>query len=80
MKTIFINKTKRFEIRFQYNFEISNDFIIRANSKFLLIIKRIINLNVNINEKIAISSLNVSNNHLIISFKLNAFKITILEN
>ena len=48
----------------------------KISLKTLLIIKRIINLNVNVNEKVIISSLSVSNDHLIINFKLNAFKAT----
>ena len=78
MKTIFVNKTKRFEIRFQYNFMISNDFIMRINSKILLIIKRIINLNVDINEKITISLLSVLNNDF---YDFNSYAIkTIIFN
>ena len=46
----------------------------KINLKTLLIIKRIINLNVNMNKKIIISSLSVSNDHFITNFKLNAFK------
>ena len=55
---------------------ISNDFVIKINSKILLIIKRIINLivDINKNKKIAILSLSVSNNYLIINFKSNVFK------
>ena len=79
MKTIFINKTKGFEIRFRYNLEISNDFVIKINSKVLLIMKRIISLSVDINEKIIISSLSVSNDRSIINFKSNAFKTTISD-
>ena len=76
MKTIFINKTKKFKIRFRYNFVISDGFIMRVNSKTLLIIKRVINLiiDINENEKIAILSLSVLNNYSIINFKLNTFK------
>ena len=61
-------------MRFQYNLVISNDFVIKANSKTLLIIKRMINLNVDMNEKVIISSLSVLNNHFIANFKSNAFK------
>ena len=75
----FINKTKKSEMKFRYNFEISNDFVIKINSRILLIIKRMINLNVDINEKIAISSLNILNDRLIINFKSNAFKTTIFN-
>ena len=76
---IFINKTKKFEIKFRYNFVISNDFIMKINLKVLLIMKRMINLNINVNKvkKVAISSLSVSNDHFIINFKSNAFKTTI---
>ena len=63
-------------MKFRYNFEISNDFIMKINSQTLLIIKRIINLNVDINEEITISLLSVSNDRLIINFKSNAFKTT----
>ena len=59
---------------------ISNDFIIKINSKTLLIIKRIINLIINVNEEIIILSLNVLNDYLIISFKSNAFKMIIIFN
>ena len=67
---------KRFKVRFRYNLVISNDFIMKINLKTLLIIKRVINLiiNINENEKIAISSLSVLNDHFIISFKSNALK------
>ena len=77
MKIIFINKTKKFEMKFRYNFVILNDFVIKINLKALLIMKRIINLivNVNKNKKVAILSLNVSNNRFMIKFKLNAFKM-----
>ena len=74
MKIIFINKTKRFEMRFRYNFVISNDFIMKINLKALLVIKRMINLNVNVNKKITISSLSVSNDCSIANFKSNALK------
>ena len=53
---------------------ISNDFIMRINSRTLLIMKRIINLNVDINKKVTISSLSVLNDRLIINFKLNIFE------
>ena len=48
----------------------------KINLKILLIIKRVINLivNMNKNEKIIILSLNVLNFYLIINFKSNAFK------
>ena len=80
MRTTFINKTKKFEIKFRYNFVISNDFVIKIDLKTLLIIKRIINLIIDVNkdEEIAISSLSVLNNHFIINFKLNAFKTIII--
>ena len=76
MKTTFINKSRKFEMKFRYNFIISNDFIIKINSKTLLIIKRIINLIVDMNEnkKIAISSLNILNDYSIANFKSNTFK------
>ena len=38
-----------------------------------------INLIVNMSEKIAISSLSVSNDHFIANFKLNAFKATTFD-
>ena len=79
MKTIFINKTKKFEMRFRYNFEISNDFVIKINLKTLLIIKRMISLNVDVNEGIIILSLNVLNDRSIINFKSNAFKTIIFN-
>ena len=80
MRTTFINKTKKFEIKFRYNFVISNDFVIKIDLKTLLIIKRIINLIIDVNkdEEIAISSLSVLNNRFIINFKLNAFKTIII--
>ena len=48
-------------MRFRYNLVISNDFVIKINSKSLLIIKRIINLiiNINKNKEIIILSLNI---------------------
>ena len=52
-------------MRFRYNFVILNDFIIKANLKTLLIMKRVINLNVNVNKEIAMSLLNILNNHFI---------------
>ena len=72
----FINKMKGFEMRFRYNLVISNNFIIKINSKALLIIKRIINLIIDVNKdkEIIILSLNVSNNYFIANFKLNAFE------
>ena len=78
----FINKTREFEMRFRYNFVISNDFIMRINLKILLIIKRMINLSVDINEneKIVILSLSVSNDRFIANFKLNEFKTIITFN
>ena len=82
MKITFINKTKKFEMRFRYNFMILNDFVIKINSKTLLIIKRIINLivDINENEKIIILSLSVLNDYFIINFKLNAFEmITVFD-
>ena len=65
-------------MKFRYNFIISNDFVMKINLKTLLIIKRIINLNVDVNkiEKVIISLLNISNDHFIINFKSNAFKTT----
>ena len=67
-------------MRFRYNFVISNDFIMKINSKALLIIKRVINLNIDINKEIAISSLNVLNNRFIMNFTSNAFKtITVFD-
>ena len=61
---------------------ISNDFIIKINSKTLLIIKRIISLiiNVNKNKKITLLSLNVSNDYSITKFKLNTFKTITIFN
>ena len=69
-------------MRFRYNFVISNDFVIKVNSKALLIIKRIINLiiDMNENEEIAILSLNILNDYLIIKFKSNAFKTIAIFN
>ena len=60
---------------------ISNDFIMRINLKALLIIKQIINLNVNVNknEKIIILSLNVLNDRFIMNFKLNKFKTIMIS-
>ena len=54
----------------------------KINLKALLIIKRIINLiiDINKNKKVAFLSLSVLNNYLIINFKSNAFKtITIFD-
>ena len=81
MKTTFINKTKEFEVKFQYNFMISNDFVMKIGLKTLLIIKRMINLSVDVNEdkEIAISLLNISNDRFIINFKSNAFKATAFD-
>ena len=79
MKAIFINKIKKVEMKFRYNFIISNNFVIKINLKTLLIMKRIINLIVNVNKEIVILSLNISNDYLIINFKLNAFKATFDE-
>ena len=61
---------------------ILNDFVIKTNLRILLIIKRTINLiiNINKNKKIIILSLSVSNNHFIINFKSNAFKMIIIFN
>ena len=55
---------------------ILNDFIMKINLKTLLIIKRMINLSVDVNEnkKIIILLLSVSSDYLIINFKSNAFK------
>ena len=71
---VFINKTKGFEVRFRYNLVISNDFVMRINSKALLIIKRMISLGVNMNEieEAAISSLSVLNDRFITNFKSDA--------
>ena len=82
MKIIFINKMKKFEMKFRYNFVISNDFIMKINLKILSIIKRIINLiiDVNENEKIIILSLNVLNDRFIISFKSDAFETITIFN
>ena len=74
MKITFVNKAKGFKIRFRYNFEISNNFVVKVNLRILLIIKRVINLSVDVNEEVAISSLSVLNNRFIISFKSNALK------
>ena len=79
MKIIFINKMKRIKMKFRYNFIISNDFVMRANSKTLLIIKRIINLIVDMNEKVIILSLSVLSDYSITNFKSNAFKTTFNE-
>ena len=78
MKIIFINKMKKFEMRFRYNFMISNDFVMKINLKTLLIIKRMISLiiDINKNKKIAILLLSVLNDYSIINFKSDAFKIT----
>ena len=61
---------------------ISNDFIMKINSKTLLIIKQIINLNVDVNkdEEIIILLLNILNNHFTASFKSNEFKTIIIFN
>ena len=82
MKTTFINKMKEFEMKFRYNFVISNDFIMKINSKILLIMKRMINLivDINKNEKVAILSLSVSNDYFIINFKLDTLKIIMIFN
>ena len=61
---------------------ISNDFIMRVDLGALLIIERVINLSVDMNEveKVAISSLSVSSDHFIVSFKSNArFKLGAFE-
>ena len=50
----------------------------KINLKNLIIIKRMINLNVDINKEIKISSLNVLNDYFY-NFKLNAFKIIFNE-
>ena len=68
---------RKFKMKFRYNFEISNNFVIKIDLKALLIIKQIINLNFNVNEKVIISSLSVINDYLIINFKSNAFKTAI---
>ena len=69
-------------MKFRYNFIISNDFIIKINSRVLLIIKRMINLNVDINEdeKIAILLLSVSNDRFITNFKSNKFETITIFN
>ena len=69
-------------MKFRYNLVISNGFVIKINLKTLLIIKRIINLNVDINEnkEIAILSLNVLNDYFITNFKLNEFKTITIFN
>ena len=61
---------------------ILNDFIMKINLKTLLIIKRMINLiiDVNKNKKIIILSLNVLKNYFIINFKSNTFKTIIIFN
>ena len=61
---------------------ILNDFIMKINLKTLLIIKRIINLNVDINKdkKIVILLLSVSNDYFITNFKSNAFKTIMIFN
>ena len=61
---------------------ILNDFVMKINLKTLLIMKRIININVDINkdEKITILSLNVSNDHFITNFKSNKFKTIMIFN
>ena len=51
----------------------------KINSKILLIIKRIINLIIDVNEKITILSLSVLNDYSIINFKLNAPKTVFNE-
>ena len=63
-------------MKFRYNFIISNDFIMKTNSRALLIIKRIINLIVDINEnkEIIILSLIVSNDRFITNFKSDTFE------
>ena len=69
-------------MKFRYNLIISNDFIMKINLKALLIIKRIINLivDINKNKKIAILLLSILNDRFIINFKSNAFKtITIFD-
>ena len=50
----------------------------KINLKNLIIIKRMINLNVDINKEIKISSLNVLNDYFY-NFKSNAFKIIFNE-
>ena len=79
-------------MRFRYNFVILNDFIIKANLKTSLIMKRVINLNVNVNKEIAMSLLNILNNHFIalkttfdeilfkIEMKLNKFLTFFFDN
>ena len=61
---------------------ISNDFVIIVGLRVLLIMKRIINLIVDVNEnkEIIILSLSVLNDCLIISFKSNAFKAAAIFN
>ena len=60
---------------------ISDDSVMKISLKTLLIMKRIINLNIDVNkdEEIVISSLNVSNDRFIIGFKLNAFEAAIFD-
>ena len=79
MRATFINKMKKFEMKFRYNFVISNDFIMKISLKALLIMKRIINLIIDVNKKVAILSLSVSNNYLIINFKSNTFEAAFNE-
>ena len=76
MRITFINKIKGFKMRFRYNFIISNGFIMKINLRVLLIIKRMINLiiDINENERIVISSLNVLSDRFIIGFKSDAFE------
>ena len=78
----FINKIKGFKMKFRYNLVISNDFIIKINSKVLLIIKRIISLIIDMNKdkEIIILSLSVLNDYFIINFKSNTFKTIIIFN
>ena len=81
MRAIFVNKIREFKVRFRYSFMISNDFIMKINLKVLLIIKRMISLNVNVNkvEKVVISSLSVLNNRFIIDFKSDAFEAAVFD-
>ena len=69
-------------MRFRYNFVISNDFIMKINLKILLIIKRVMNLSVDINknEKVAILSLSVSNDYFIANFKSNKSETIMIFN
>ena len=81
MKTTFINKARKFKMKFRYDYVISNDFVMKIDLRSLLIMKWIINLIINVNEnkEVAILSLNVLNDYLIANFKSNAFKTVFNE-